>query len=43
MRGAVPPLPNMPSWRGVQLGHRDKCTVLLPSLILKITSFKGLT
>jgi hypothetical protein len=24
MGGAVPPLPNMPSWRGAQLGeHRD--------------------
>jgi len=23
MRGATPPLPNTPSWRGVQLIHRD--------------------
>jgi hypothetical protein len=23
MRGAVPPLPNTPLWRGAQLKHRD--------------------
>jgi hypothetical protein len=23
MRGAIPPLPNTPSWRGAQLKHRD--------------------
>jgi hypothetical protein len=26
MRGAIPPLPNTPSWRGAQLKHRDKLT-----------------
>jgi hypothetical protein len=24
MSGAVPPLPNTPSWRGAQLKHRDR-------------------
>jgi hypothetical protein len=23
MSGSIPPLPNMPSWRGAQLKHRD--------------------
>jgi hypothetical protein len=23
MSGAIPPLPNMPSWRGARLPHRD--------------------
>jgi hypothetical protein len=26
MRGAIPPLPSMPSWRGAQLKHRDNFT-----------------
>jgi hypothetical protein len=26
MSGAIPPLPNRPSWRGVQLKHRDNFT-----------------
>jgi hypothetical protein len=26
MRGAIPPLPNTPSWSGVQLKHRDNFT-----------------
>jgi hypothetical protein len=27
MRGSIPPLPNMPSWRGAQLKkHRDNFT-----------------
>jgi nitrogen fixation-related uncharacterized protein len=26
MSGALPPFPNMPSWRGVQLKHRDSIT-----------------
>jgi hypothetical protein len=26
IRGAIPPLPNTPSWRGVQLKHREKFT-----------------
>jgi len=29
MSGAIPPLPNMPSWRGAQLKHRDNFTVYL--------------
>jgi hypothetical protein len=27
MRGALPPLPNTPSWRGAQLKYRDNFTV----------------
>jgi hypothetical protein len=27
MRGAIPPLPNTPSWRGAQLKHRDNFTL----------------
>jgi hypothetical protein len=26
MCGAIPPLPNMPSWHGAQLKHRDNFT-----------------
>jgi hypothetical protein len=26
MSGAIPPLPNKPSWRGAQLKHRDNFT-----------------
>jgi hypothetical protein len=26
MRGAIPPVPNMISWRGAQLKHRDNFT-----------------
>jgi len=26
MRGTIPPLPNMPSWRGIQLEHRGDFT-----------------
>jgi hypothetical protein len=29
MRGAIPPLPNTPSWRGAQFKHRDNFTLLL--------------
>jgi hypothetical protein len=29
MGGAIPPLPNTPSWRGAQLKHRDNFTFLL--------------
>jgi hypothetical protein len=28
MSGAIPPLPNTPSWRGAQLKHRDNFTLL---------------
>jgi hypothetical protein len=28
MRGAIPPLPNTPSWRGAQLKHRDNFTFI---------------
>jgi hypothetical protein len=31
MRGAIPPLPNKPSWRGAQLKHRKKNPRLLSS------------
>jgi hypothetical protein len=27
MSGAIPPLPNKPSWRGAQLKHRDNFTL----------------
>jgi hypothetical protein len=30
MSGAIPPLPNTPSWRGAQLKHRDSFTFTLP-------------
>jgi hypothetical protein len=33
MSGAIPPLPNMPSWRGAQLKHRDN--FILYILLLK--------
>jgi hypothetical protein len=29
MRGAVPPLPNTPSWHGAHLKHRDNFTFTL--------------
>jgi len=29
MSGAIPPLPSKPSWRGVQLKHRDNFTLPL--------------
>jgi len=29
MIGAIPPLPDMPSWCGAQLKHRDNFTLLL--------------
>jgi hypothetical protein len=29
MRGAIPPLPNAPSWRGAQLKHRNNFTFTL--------------
>jgi hypothetical protein len=31
MIGAIPPLPDMPSWSGAQLKHRDNCTFLIRS------------
>jgi hypothetical protein len=34
MRGAIPPLPNTPSWRGTQLKHRT--TLPLPLYYLTI-------
>jgi hypothetical protein len=27
MGGAIPPFPNMPSWRGAQLKHRDNFNI----------------
>jgi len=30
MRGAIPPFPNTPSWRGAQLKHRDNFTFHYP-------------
>jgi hypothetical protein len=32
MIGAIPPLPNMPSWRGAQLKHRDNFTFTFTDL-----------
>jgi len=34
MRGAIPPLPNMLSWRGAQLKHRDSFTFTLDGIII---------
>jgi hypothetical protein len=37
MSGAIPPLPNMPSWRAAQLNHKDNFTFYLsPSCSLFI-------
>jgi hypothetical protein len=33
MSGAIPPLPNTPSWRGTQLKHRDKFTFTLQPIL----------
>jgi hypothetical protein len=30
MSGAIPPLPNTPSWRGAHLKHSDNFTLSLP-------------
>jgi len=44
MNGAIPPLPNTPSWRGAQLKHRDNfmCSDLVDMIdhIKRITLFK---
>jgi hypothetical protein len=37
MRRATPPLPNTPSWRGVQLKHRDNFTFYINIFIEKET------
>jgi hypothetical protein len=38
MGGAVPPLPNTPSWRGAQLGeHRDNFTFYLYLLYYEVS------
>jgi len=44
MRGAIPPLPNTPSWRGSQLKHRDKftCTTFTYMKVDKMTAVVGL-
>jgi hypothetical protein len=34
MRGAIPPLPNMPSWRGAQLKYRDKFIIITIIIII---------
>jgi hypothetical protein len=38
MNGAIPPLPNTPSWHGAQLKHRDKFALLSPKHIF-VTNF----
>jgi hypothetical protein len=35
MSGAIPPLPNTPSWRGAQLKHRDSFTFTSTSRVMK--------
>jgi len=34
MRGAIPPLPNAPQWRGAQLKHRD---IFVPQVLFKLS------
>jgi hypothetical protein len=42
MRGAIPPLPNTPSWRGAELSHRDfTFTFTAPPTLSVITFLKG--
>jgi hypothetical protein len=36
MCGAIPPLPNTPSWRGAHLKHSDTFTFTLPHLCIGI-------
>jgi hypothetical protein len=33
MRGAIPPIPNTPSWRGAQVKHRNNFTFLSLTLL----------
>jgi hypothetical protein len=37
MSGAIPPLPNTPSWRGAQLKQRDNFTFYVQKLMYDIT------
>jgi hypothetical protein len=41
MRGAIPPLPNTPSWCGAQLKHRDNFTYLFPLRISPPSRYSG--
>jgi hypothetical protein len=43
MRGAIPPLPNMPSWRGAQLRHRDNFTLLYFTLLYFTLLYEGVS
>jgi hypothetical protein len=49
MRGAIPPLPNTPSWHGAQLKHRGNFTFTLQTytsrliLALRVSVLKPLT
>jgi hypothetical protein len=36
VRGAIPPLPNTPSWCGAQLKHRDNFTFTFITLLLSL-------
>jgi hypothetical protein len=38
MRGAIPPLPNTPSWRGAQLKHRDNFTFIINTTTTSISA-----
>jgi hypothetical protein len=38
MSGAIPPLPNTPSWRGAQLNHRDNFTFTFTDIYIYISS-----
>jgi hypothetical protein len=37
MRGAIPPLPNTPSWRDTHLKHKEIKSLLTMSVVLRIT------
>jgi hypothetical protein len=37
MSGAIPPLPNTPSWRGAQLKHRDNFTFTFKHIYFELT------
>jgi hypothetical protein len=34
MRGAIPPLPDTPSWRGAELKHRDFILIIIIIIII---------
>jgi hypothetical protein len=36
MRGAIPPLPSTPSWRGAQLKHRDIIIIIIIIVVVVV-------